>query len=187
MLEAPPTSYRAPTVLTAADTNASKNMKPRRSSSQSRSSASRSHHSRLLSSAADNDVHTVLHIRETVRRVETFPSDQSVASKHTSKSKASTVKPERHPLPPSRAATWANSSPSEASFATLKSGRSSAKTVMGKMGVSTEASGNRRDLTQSVVGKVKGTKKLNVPGSELGPEDSVSQVSSVRPSSKRSS
>lgn len=186
MLEAPPTSYRTPTVLTSADTQASKNSK--RSSSQSRaSSASKSHHSRRRSSAGEVDAQTILHIRETVRRVDTFPSDHSATSKHTSRSKASTIKPERHPLPPSRAATWANGSPSKASFATVKSGRSSAKTVMGKMAVSSEASAKQRDLTQSVVGKVKGTKKLNVPGSELGPEDSVSQVSSVRPSSKRSS
>ena len=187
MLEAPPTSYRAPTVLTSADTNASKDIKSRRSSSQSRPNGAQSHQSRRRSSAGEIDAQTVLHIRETVRRTATLPSDHPKTSKHPSQSKASTVKPERHPLPPSRAATWANASPSEASFATVKSERSSAKTVMAKIGVSTEASANRRDLTQSVVGKVKGTQKLDVPGSELGPQDSVSQVSSVRPSSKRSS
>ena len=186
MLEAPPTSYRAPTVLTSANTEASK--KSKRSSSQSRGSgAAKSYHSRRRSSVGEVDAQTVLHIQETVRRVDAVPSDQSTTSRKTSKSKASTVKPERHPLPPSRAATWANGSPSEASFATVRSSRSSARTVMGKIAVSSEASAKQRDLTQSVVGKVKGTKKLNVPGDELGPEDSVSQVSSVRPSSKRSS
>ena len=186
-LEAPPSSFRAPTVLTSANTEASKSSK--RSSNQSReSSASKSHHSRRRSSAGEADAQTVRHIRESIRRVDTFPpSEHSTTSRRSSRSNASTVKPEKHPLPPSRAATWTNGGRSEASFATAKSNKSSAKTVMGKMGVTSEASSKQRDLTQSVVGKVKGTKKLALPGNELGPEDSVSQISSVRPSSKRSS
>ena len=195
MLEAPPSAYKGPpTVITQAQTQASH--KSRRSSSANRA-PSRSHHSGRRSSSASrrDDAQTVLHIKE-FRRVESFPANGGGGSQAStakpskqhnslseSKSKSSRS-PEKVPLPLSRAATWADGrdgrgGSSEASFATARSG-AGGKTIMGLEKVQSEASRKDRDMTKSVVGKLRDVKRLDVGGSEVGPMDSVSQVSSSR-------
>ncbi|RMZ84427.1 hypothetical protein DV738_g854, partial [Chaetothyriales sp. CBS 135597] len=121
-----------------------------------------------------------------------------VAGSSTSKvagSTASKASRSNRPAPPSRAATWADGSAStgagagrarsDASFATARSG---AKTVLGLEKVTSEASQTQRNLTGSVVGKLKDVKRLDFGGlgGEITPADSVSQVSSSR-GSRRSS
>jgi hypothetical protein len=205
MLDAPPSAYKAPSVFTLADTQASQ--KSKRSSSSSRAPSRQSSQSRRRSSSASRDAQTVLHIKE-FHRVETLPdrapstastAKQSTAKQSTTKqSTASTAKqstysakskyrsPEEVPLPISRAATWADghggSKGSEASFMTAKSG----KTIMGLEKIRSEAGQKDRDMTKSVVGKLREGRKLDLPAGEVGPEDSVSQVSSSR-GSRRSS
>jgi hypothetical protein len=177
MLEAPPSSWRAPSTITpAANTSA------KRSSSHSRSSNVSGEGRRRRSSVGSvmDGAKTILHIRETVKRVDSAPVDsyshshstshsrsqsksrssEKSNSKHSrtpsrsrgsTTSKATTIRPEHTPLPPSRAATWANGT-SEASFVTAKP-------------------------TKTVVGKLRDIRRLDVSEAEVRPEDSVSQVS----------
>ncbi|RMZ88387.1 hypothetical protein DV736_g4386, partial [Chaetothyriales sp. CBS 134916] len=195
MLNGPPSSYKAPTVITQAQTQTTR--RARRSSSASRvpghsqssgQNALSSTWKRRSSSASrsGDGAHTVLHIKE-FRRSETLPAKSSSSS--SPRSQASTVKPIKRapstaskvsrPLP-SRAATWADGrGGSEASFVTARSG--GAKTILGLEKVTTEASKKERSMTRSVVGKLKDVKRLELgAGGEIGPEDSVSQVSSIR-------
>ena len=173
-IEAPPTSYKQPTVITQAQTQASK-----RSGSHSRS-GSKSHHASRRSSSASRDAQTVLHIQE-FGRVKSFPSrtpseaSTIKPSKHSTTSKQSSRRPENMPLPPSRAATWADGRDGRSEVSS-KGG----KTIMGLEKVRSEAGQRERDMTKSVVGKLRDVKRLDLERSEVGPEDSVSQVSSSR-------
>lgn len=167
LLEAPPTSYRAPTAITMADSSTSHRSKSRTGSSHRSSSESRSHASRRSSagskapSYAGSDARTVVPAKSTASR-------------------ATTVRPEDKTLPPSRAGTFVSKSPTEYMSTHSKAN----KTVVGKM-LDRERTGGRSELTKSVVGKIEDAAHLNVPDREVDPSDSVSQVSSVR--SKRSS
>ena len=174
MLDAPPSAYKASNVMANSRPQAGQSdvsARSRRGSSSSRT-VTQSHRQR--SSSASRDAKTVLHIREILQRTATDPQSfggRSTASRsrHSQHSKA----PEQIPLPPSRAATWADSTASKSVY-------SNAKSIVGLNRVSSEASQKRRDLTQSVVGKINEQKRMDLPSREVGPEDSVSQVSSVR-------
>lgn len=197
MLEAPPTSYRAPTASTQIDSDSRvsgrSRSKSRVSSSTRAQSASGTSKTSRRSSRHDtggDDHRSHASRRSSTQRSEAStvkpikPSAVSTAS--TSKppsrapSRSSTVRPEDKPLPPSRAGTTISGAPSEYQSTHSKANR----TVIGKM-LDRERTDARSDLTKSVVGKIEDVSKLNVTDAEVDPSDSVSQVSSVR--SKRSS
>ena len=177
MLDAPPSAYKAPTQSQAGRSNVSG--RSGRSSSTSPTVTQPTSGSRYRSSSASRDAKTVLHIKESLQRTATFPQPSDRKSS-TSRSKHShPTPPERMPLPPSRAATWTDGAASNTSY---KSVRSNTSTIMGLDKMSSEASQRKRDLTSSVVGKIREQKGMRLTKREVGPEDSVSQVSSVRSS-----
>lgn len=202
MLEAPPTSYRAPTAITMADGQSRASGRSRSKSRISsairamsasgdskashksrfnsdedlrsaRSSTSRRSRSRAPSVSERSDATTVKPIRPAPSSTSKAPS---VATAKTHTSKASRT-PTSVPLPASRAGTTVSASPTEYQSTHSKAN----KTVIGRM----IENDRKSALTKSVVGKLEDTKKLNVTNEEVDPSDSVSQVSSVR--SKRSS
>ena len=185
MIEAPPSAYRAPTVITSVTRQTSACGK--RSSSVGRE-GSKSGRERRRESEKNGDMQTVVHVQEfgKVRSRESpVPSQVSTvkpvrSGKEEKGDKRSSRRPEDMPLPPSRAATWADGHDgrSEASYATAKSG--GGKTIMGLEKLRSEASRSEREKTKSVVGKLRDIKRLDVGASEVGPMDSVSQVSSSR-------
>lgn len=199
----PPTSYKAPSVLTKADTNApgssSVSRSSRRRSSSAHSHSRRSSHSRHTDRSS---VH-VTELSETLRQFSTTSK-----SKHGSKtgSEASTIKPapskaskapstlirekEPHefPLPPSRASTWVGSMTADSKASKSKSHHTSASkkshhTFTTAPDKESSIAG-KSNLTRSEVGKIKEMKTLDVTDDPVKPEDSVSQVSSVRSSRK---
>jgi hypothetical protein len=114
--------------------------------------------------------------------------------------------PEEYPLPPSRASTWIGSfhdSKSHASKASEKSkhseksryssaskhsegksGSKSGRSESGRSGMSKSGSksgrseSGRSGMSKSVIGKIREMETLDVTPEEVGPDDSVSQVSS---------
>ena len=174
MLDAPPSAYKAISVMNDTIPHAGQSDTSRRSGRSSSTSRTITQRSRHRSSSASCDAKTVLYIKESLQRTATFPqpSDRRSTSSQSRHSHYSQT-PERTPLPPSRTATWADS-------AAPKSAKSSAKSIVGLDRLSSEASQKKRDLTQSVVGKIKEQRRMDLPRCEVGPDDSVSQISSVR-------
>ncbi|KEF51782.1 uncharacterized protein A1O9_12119 [Exophiala aquamarina CBS 119918] len=148
-LEAPPTSYRAPTVLTTAETQVSKAKS--RAGSKSRSGSlsrvmslargrdsdgekhsqaasatrprSHSRHSRRSrkDDFDDEEAQTVLHVTESVHRTKSYhKSSEHHSHSHAGSKAPSRSGPQDYPLPPSRAATWAGSE--NGSFVSARSG-----------------------------------------------------------------
>lgn len=200
MLEAPPTSYRAPTAITQVETDSRVSGRSRSksrvsSSSRAQSASGQSKTSRRSSrvrDTPDDDIRSQTSRRSSAEKSQATtvkpikPSAVSTAS--TSKppsrapSRSGTIRPEDKALPPSRAGTTVSGAPSEYQSTHSKAN----KTVIGKMLERERAGGSgRSELTKSVVGKIEDISKLNVTDAEVDPSDSVSQVSSVR--SKRSS
>ncbi|KAI1627534.1 hypothetical protein EDD37DRAFT_647203 [Exophiala viscosa] len=236
-MDAPPTSYRAPTVLTSAETQASKrshSSAKSRSQSQSRtrsgsvsrimsrisggggseaddkpdpvrsesrtrsrsrsrapSGGSGSHTSRKSrrDSFDDEEAKTVYHVTERHQsQIRWNTSDEHVKT-------VGTRQPNEYPLPPSRAATWAGSEGGSGSFvsAISRPGRTqkpglvpAPRTIIGKLtpvrlrgagAVEDRDFAEKQRDSMSVISKQKDLAKLDVTDREVGPEDSVSQVS----------
>lgn len=233
MLEAPPTSYKAPTVLTQAQSAVTGHSRSRSktrgdgSSCSSSRSSSKHHHSRSASrsrgasgsNTGASGYETVLHVttqrsygapaaaaaaaaassERRSRASSARPAPQKAESKSSAASssggggggskrrsssrssaasmaasKASTARPERYPLPPSRAATWAGVSGDGGSFV------SALETRRRGGGTGGGGDGDGTGDTRTVIGKMRDLQGLGVRGGEVRPEDSVSQVSSVR-------
>lgn len=175
LLEAPPTSYRAPTALTMAESDTSR-AKYRSGSSAARSSSEhRSHTSTSRRSSSGSG-------SKTPSTIVPAKSSTSHASHTSHTSRVTTIKPENKFLPPSRPGTTISNSPTEY----LSTHSKANKTVMGKMVERDRerTGGGRSELTRSVVGKIQDCERLNVPEGEVEPSDSVSQISSVRSSRK---
>ncbi|ETI25716.1 hypothetical protein G647_02490 [Cladophialophora carrionii CBS 160.54] len=202
----PPTSYRAPTVLTekiskvsSAKGDGNEDSRSRASSltrlGRSLSQASRSRaggntprsrsQSRHSTRSRRDDFEAVqgeVEEAETVLHVAGSVHKSSTASKHSR-----ARDPAEYPLPPSRAATWTGSDAGR-SFVSARSnfgpnGRVDApRTVIGRLrGEQVEKAD-----TASVVSKQKELKDLDVTDREVGPEDSVSQISVESRRSRRS-
>ena len=184
----PPTSYRPAAVLTtttSAPPTPSSSRSSRRRSVSVDSRSRRSSHSRPQSHL---DGPSFVRVEETLELVR---HNKTNTRSHTgSGSDASTIKPtarssrppsstsrsrrdeaEFVPLPPSRASTWTGS------FHDSRSQRSSHSRQMSTSG--------RPTLTNSVVGRIKDVSRLGVSDDAVRPEDSVSQVSSVRSRARR--
>lgn len=208
MLEAPPTSYRAPTAITMAEDDRSRasgrsRSKSRISSAVRAMSASGESKASRRSSRRNSDEDLRSHTKSHTSR----HSSRSRAPSMSERSEATTVKPIRPaPSTTSKATTARTSSkdshvtnasvkPSNVPLPPSRAGTTISaspteyqsthskanKTVIGRM----IENDRKSALTKSVVGKLADTKKLNVTDEEVDPSDSVSQVSSVR--SKRSS
>ena len=135
------------------------------------------------------EAQTVLHVTESLHRSTTYPAPgvdskgdspnpSRTSSKHSSRARA----PAAYPLPPSRAATWAGSD-SGKTFMSVRSnlgpnGRVDApRTVIGRSNPLRSAGTVEKADTASVVSKQKDLRHLDVTDREVGPEDSVSQIS----------
>ncbi|ETN44337.1 uncharacterized protein HMPREF1541_10517 [Cyphellophora europaea CBS 101466] len=239
LLNAPPTSYKAPTVITQAPTSHSRSRSKtrggdtdsaagrsssRRSRSESRSRYSSSSHRHSKhgngtseSGGSGHDYETVLHVQtqraygpvpasqkwgehkhlplpnESVSTTKTksHAANRSTTSSSTPKeekkrsssrgagSAATTAKPPTaagYPLPPSRAATWAAGGPRSSS-------NSKAESFVSALSGGGRGGGGRGEdegAAKTVVGKMRDVARLKVREAEVRPEDSVSQVSSVR-------
>ena len=168
MIEGPPTSYRAPTAITSAETHsrvsgrsrsksrASSNQPSRRAESASSTSKHSRHSSRSRHGDNDGDTHSRASHRSSTER-----------------SDATTVKPIR----PSAISVASASKPSSRAPSRTSSSRPSAEDQSSRVGAGRTG---RSELTKSVVGKLEESDRLNVTNREVDPSDSVSQVSSVR-------
>lgn len=213
----PPTSYKAPTVLTTATSHHDDRS---RASSSSRHSRSRSQ------SQADSD-RTIVRVSETVTSAARYPLPSSVASSKRSSRGASPSRyplpstvasskrssrgasPSRYPLPSSVVSSkW--SSPSRTPLPPSTTSKASsartafrdcepedyplppsrASTWAGSSTSKRESRSGRSHTTndsRSVVSKSNDLKKLDVPKGELTPDDSVSQISVGRSEKSRRS
>ena len=186
----PPTSYRAPTVLTeklssspkdASDSGAKSratsltrlgrsHSRPseHRSRSHSRSqSHTHSRHSRRDSFEAASSPSTIIPATST-------PPSRAPSSSHSH----SRRDPTTYPLPPSRAATWAGSDSGKtfvSARSNLISPNNNPRTVIGRSSPLTKTNLERESA--SVVSKSKEVRDLDVSDREVRPEDSVSQIS----------
>lgn len=118
---------------------------------------------------------------------------RSHASTRRDRDRDRDVDPAEYPLPPSRAATWAGSDGASFVSARSKLGLSPTKhvdgprTIIGRLNPlrHSASGGGRAADTASVVSKQQDLARLDVTDREVGPEDSVSQIS-VGSSSRRS-
>ena len=200
----PPTSYRAPTALATAEHSAhagsstSRSSRRRSLSAQSHSRPRRASHSGRHISEEPTSIRTT----ETIETIKSSPttsrrrsssgceaSTVKPASRHGNKAPATVVRsqdqePAFTPLPPSRASTWTGTlhlSASKHSRSPHHSNCSSHRSARSYRKQDKEASlGGASGLTKSVVGKIKDVARLGVSSDAVKPEDSVSQVSSVR-------
>ena len=187
----PPTSYRPFATLTPPTSAPAASSSPRSSRRRSVSADSGSRRSSHSRSQPHRDVPSFVRVEETLELVR-YNKDKT-RSNIGSDSDASTIKPtsrptrppssasrsrrddpEFIPLPPSRASTWAGS------FHDSRSQRLSRSRQMSTSKAKESSSGGRPTLTKSMVGKIKDTSRLGVSDDAVRPEDSVSQVSSVR-------
>jgi hypothetical protein len=96
------------------------------------------------------------------------------------------IRPEGYPLPPSRAATWTAGGPGSSSnskaesFVSARSGGGAAGRGWGGAGGGDGGAGGGGGTARTVIGKMREVEGLRVKRGAVRPEDSVSQVSSVR-------
>ncbi|KAJ9615292.1 hypothetical protein H2200_001367 [Cladophialophora chaetospira] len=211
----PPTSYRAPTVLTEKPSKVSSAKKDGEGGSRSRATSlsrigrslsgrashgdahrSRSHSRRSRRDDFDGETEeakTVYHVTESLHRSTTYPAHSGPGSNPASKpsSRASSKHssrardPAEYPLPPSRAATWAGSDAGK-SFVSARSNLGPNGRVDAPRTVIGKLRGGGKADTASVVSKQKDLRDLDVTDREVRPEDSVSQISVESRRSRRS-
>lgn len=198
MLAAPPTSYRAPTAITQAESQISGRSirsKSRHGSTARAASLNSSNSRRSRRSGSDEDLRSRRNddgasrasrrsskpssrapsvAGSDVKTVVPTKTKESVVSKATTARTAATaLKADQVPLPPSRAGSAVSNQQSDYHSTHSKAH----KTVIGKMIERDRAEGGR-GLTKSVVGKIEDACNVDVSDREVDPSDSVSQVSS---------
>lgn len=140
---------------------------------------------------------TVVHIAGSTTSKRTYRASESKAGSkapsHVSSKHSRARDPAEYPLPPSRAATWTGSDTGRSSFVSARSnfgpnGKIDApRTIIGKFNpLRSGGSVVEKADTASVISKQKDVDKLDVTDREVGPEDSVSQISVESRRSRRS-